>query len=160
MDIWNLIINIFVAVGTCGATWLALYPKKEKETLEGWYWLYDGEAIIHICNKGKSNVIFDEDVSLLFMRDKNDIAGQSIPLKKKLILPAGCSRDLRFILTDNEYLKYLKTLSGFSCCIYTNRGTIVRLSRGMSESVPLIVAEQEKYHDKSFYTSDNFTKPT
>lgn len=151
MDIWNLIINIFVAIGTCGATWLALYPKKEREKLEGLYWLYDGQAIINIHNKGKNNVIFDEDVSLLFMREKNDIASQSIPLKKKLILPASCSRDLHFVLTDNEYIKHLKALPGFSCCIYTSRGTIVKLSRGMNDSIPLIISEQEKYHDKSFY---------
>lgn len=151
MDIWNLIINIFVAIGTCGATWLALYPRKEKEKLEGWYWLYDGNVLINIHNKGNNNVIFDEDVALLFMREKNDIANQSVPLKKKLILPAGCSRNLRFIVNDNEYIKYLKTLSGFSCCIYTSRGTIVKLYRGMENAVPAAIADEEKHHDKPFY---------
>lgn len=151
MDIWNLIINFFVALGTCGATWLALYPKKEKEILEGWYWLYDGWAIISIKNNGKNNVIFDEDVSLLFMCEKNNIATQSHPLNKKLILPAGCSRNLKFILVNNEYIKHLQSSSNFSCCIYTSQGTIVKLLRGMKGNVPLSVSEEEKYQDKAFY---------
>ena len=33
-DSWNLLVNILIAIGTCGATYFALYPRKEKEILE------------------------------------------------------------------------------------------------------------------------------
>ena len=141
----NLIINFFVALGTCGATWLVLHPKEEKEKLEGAYWLYDGWAVVHIQNKGKNNVTFDENVSLLFMHHNNDIATRSIPLKKELILPAGCECNLRFGLTENDYVDFLKKKADFSCCIYTSKGTVVKLERGMGDNVPITVTEQEKY---------------
>jgi len=135
-DFWNLLVNIFIAIGTCGATYFALCPRKEKEILEGFYWIYDNFIIVNITNKGKINCVFDTDSSLLLMKNETDIV-ESYEFKNKRIIPPNCTTNFNFTFSQTEYIKTINDFNKLSCCINTKNGTVVKLIKGMSDGVEI-----------------------
>lgn len=71
----NLIINIFIAIGTCGAVIVALWlarPKKEKANGVASLKLYKSSPILEfwINNTGNNNIIFNNKAGFFFENKK------------------------------------------------------------------------------------------
>lgn len=139
---WNsynlaiLIINLFIAIGTCGAVFVALGFFKKKEKIECWYWFYDTLIRVCVINKGTANCVLNKDTCLLFMRNETTGEDRSLPLGHQEVIPAGCEMNIHFhIEKDNHYIRTLRDSNNLTIYLCTDKGTVVKLKKGMNGPV-------------------------
>lgn len=136
MDLYNslnLIINLFIAIGTCGAVLVALGFFKKKEKIECWYWFYNTLIRVHIINKGTENCYLNKDTCLLFMCNETTGEDRSLPLGHQEIIPAGCEMNIHFYIeNDNHYVRTLRDSNNLTIYLCTDKGTVVKLKKGMN----------------------------
>lgn len=132
-NIATFIVNIFIALGTCGAVFIALGFFKRKEKIDGWYWFYDSFIRVEVDNQGKDNCSLHQDTCLLFMRNKTTGEDRSLPLGHQEIIPTGCSMNIHFhIEKDNNYIRSLRDSHNLTIYLCTDKGTVVKLKQGMN----------------------------
>ena len=79
--------NIFIALGTCGAVFVSLGFFKEKEKLEGTYWVYKNFIRVHLTNKSSRNCILEKGSYLWLTMGKDTVELQTMPLENTQIIP-------------------------------------------------------------------------
>ncbi|MCD7780312.1 MAG: hypothetical protein LUH05_06535 [Candidatus Gastranaerophilales bacterium] len=145
---WNsysiciFIINIFIALGTCGAVLISLGLWKRKEKLEGWYWLYPNYIRVHIVNKSNQNCILEKGSYLWITMGKNSAELQTHPLQANEIVPANLSCNIHYTIDDNTY-KVMSNANQQELYLYTLKGTLVKLKMGTKGSAVKIKLDEK-----------------
>ena len=141
-NILNLIINIFIALGTCGAVFVSLGFFKEKEKLEGTYWVYKNFIRVHLTNKSSRNCILEKGSYLWLTMGKDTVELQTMPLENTQIIPSKFSCGIHYAISENTYQSSLYSPEQ-NVYLYTKQGTLVKLKKGVSSLVSEIKLVEE-----------------
>lgn len=123
------------ALGTFMVSYLALFPRKEKEIIDCHYWIMNGGLRVCIENKSKVNCILEKG-SYLIIQMGSGIEMESEPLKTKKIIPAKFTYNVYYPLHPKVHM-ILQQSNNLSIYLYTQRETIVKLKEGMREPISI-----------------------
>lgn len=130
------------AIGTVGVAYLALFPKKEKEIIECWYWEMGSYLRVNVENKSNINCILEKDSYLIInMGDSGEL--KTKPLKMQEFIPAHSRCNIHYGI-DEEVYNILKADIRVSIFLFTQRGTVVKLKKGLTgEQMPIKLDDSE-----------------
>jgi len=118
------------AIGTIVVSWLALFPKKDKEIIDCWYWDMGAYLRVNVENKSNVNCILEKDSYLIItMGDSGEL--KTKPLRMKEFIPAHSRCNIHYAI-DEEVRNVLKADIRVSIFLFTQRGTVVRLKKGFT----------------------------
>lgn len=118
------------AIGTIFVAYLACFPKKEKERVEGWFWAYDNYLRVCIINQSLINISLEKENSLLVTMGSGIELSSEI-LDERIIIPSKMQRNINYIFSENNMIP-IKLGHYEGIYLYTERGTVVKLKQGMN----------------------------
>ena len=116
-------------MGTIAVAYLALFPKKPKEKIECWYWLLGSIIRVAVINKSSINCVIEKGIYLLITMGGNGEL-KSEPLEMQEIIPAHLTCNIHYRISEN-IRRLLLSNPHIEMILYTERGTVVKLKKGM-----------------------------
>ena len=124
------------ALGTISVAYLALFPKKEREVIECWYWHLGSILRVSVENKSDVNCILDKGSYLIInMGDSGEL--KTKPLEMQEFIPARSRCNVHYKLDETAY-NVIRADIKVSIFLFTQRGTVVKLKKGFTtEPIPI-----------------------
>lgn len=118
------------AIGTIIVACIALFPRREREKLNCWYWIIGTYIRVCVENNSKFNCVLEKDSYLIITMGGNGEL-KTKPLQMKEFIPAYSTCNINYVLDETTY-NLIKAGAKISLFLFTKKGTVVKLKKGFT----------------------------